>query len=360
MSIARHLVVVAAGTGGHVMPGLAVADEMLARGWTVSWIGTTHGMEGDLVAQRGIAFDALAFAGMRGKGLLHFFGGGFQLLRAIGRSIAILMKRKPHAVFGTGGYVCVPVGLVSSLLRRPLVLLNADAALLMSNRLLARLTRRIAFGFPGRYGSLESRASWTGNPVRNDVVALADPAERAAGRTGPLHVLVIGGSLGAMVLNETVPKALARLEAGARPRVVHQAGARHADGLRGAYAEAGVEAEVLPFIDDMAARYAWADVVVCRAGAITVSELCAAGVPAILVPLQASTTGHQRDNAVFLAQAGGAVHLPQSELSPERLASELGQLTRGRLVAMGTAARTLARPRAAHDVADLIEAAARP
>jgi UDP-N-acetylglucosamine--N-acetylmuramyl-(pentapeptide) pyrophosphoryl-undecaprenol N-acetylglucosamine transferase len=356
----RHLIVVAAGTGGHVMPGLAVADEMLSRGWTVSWVGTSHGMENDLVAKRGITFDALAFAGMRGKGLLHFFGGGLRLLRALAKSVAILSHRKPAVIFGTGGYVCVPVGLVAGLFRRPLVLLNADAALLMSNRMLARLTRRIAFGFPGAYAGLESRATWTGNPVRVDVASMPEPTERTAGRSGPLRLLVIGGSLGAMVLNETVPKALARLDADARPVVVHQSGARHADTLRGAYAEAGVEAEVLPFIDDMAARYSWADLVVCRAGAITVSELCAAGIPAILVPFSASTTGHQKDNAVFMAQAGAGLHLPQAELTPERLANELSQLTRGRLVVMGTAARTLAKPQAAQAVADLIEAAVRP
>lgn len=355
----RHLVVMAAGTGGHVMPGLAVAQEMQRRGWTVSWIGTEAGMENRLVPARGIALDRLRFTGMRGKGFLHFLTGGMHLLAAMAASVGVLRRRRPAVVFGTGGYVCVPAGMMASLLRRPMVLLNADAALLMSNKFLAPLAERVVFGFPGKYGRLGSRAVWTGNPVRAEFAALPDPVQRFANRSGPLRVLVVGGSLGAMVLNETVPKAIALLPQEQRPVVVHQSGARHADAVRAAYAEAGVEAEVLPFIDDMAGCCAQADLVICRAGAITVSELCAGGVPSVLVPLKVSTTGHQEDNACFMAQAGGAVHLPQAEFTPERLAQLLASTPRTALAEMGERARALAKPDAARAVADLLEGVAR-
>jgi UDP-N-acetylglucosamine--N-acetylmuramyl-(pentapeptide) pyrophosphoryl-undecaprenol N-acetylglucosamine transferase len=354
----RHLVVVAAGTGGHVMPGLAVADVLMARGWTVSWIGTEHGMENTLVPRHGIALDKLAFAGMRGKGLRHFASGGVRMLAALWASLKLLRARSPAAVFGTGGYVCVPVGLVAAMLRKPLVLLNADAAPLLSNKFLARFARYVAFGFPSKPGALAQRAVWTGNPVREQVTAMAEPAKRYAGRTGPLRLLVVGGSLGAAVLNETIPRALGKLAPELRPMVVHQAGERHANAVRAAYAEAGIEAEVVSFIDDMAAQYNSADLVVCRAGAITVSELCAAGIASLLVPLRVSTTSHQTDNAEFMASAGAALHLPQADLSADRLAHEIAALTRPRLLAMAQAARLLAKPHAAHAVADLIEDAA--
>jgi UDP-N-acetylglucosamine--N-acetylmuramyl-(pentapeptide) pyrophosphoryl-undecaprenol N-acetylglucosamine transferase len=358
MNLPRHLVVVAAGTGGHVMPGLAVADVMRVRGWTVSWIGTEHGMENTLVPRHGITLDKLAFAGMRGKGLRHFLSGGVRMLGAMRSSLQLLRARKPAVVFGTGGYVCVPVGLMAALLRKPLVLLNADAAPLLSNKFLSRFAQRVAFGFPSKQSALAERAVWTGNPVREQVTTLAEPAERYAGRTGALRLLVVGGSLGAAALNETVPRALARLPKEDRPMVVHQAGERHANSVRAAYAEAGVQAEVLTFIDDMAAQYNTTDLVVCRAGAITVSELCAAGVASLLVPLKVSTTSHQADNAQFMATAGAAVHVPQAELTAERLANEITGLKRERLLAMAQAARGLAKPQAANAVADLIEEAA--
>jgi len=356
---ARHLVVMAAGTGGHVMPGLAVAAEMQRRGWSVSWIGTEAGMENKLVPAQGIALDRLAFSGMRGKGFAHFFTGGLRMLGAMFASLGILRRRQPAVVFGTGGYVCVPAGLMAKVLRRPLVLLNADAALLMSNRFLAPLAKRVVFGFPGQYERLGERAVWSGNPVRPGFAALEAPTVRYAKRQGPLRILVVGGSLGAMVLNETVPKALAQLPAETRPLVVHQSGARHADLVRAAYAEAGVDAQVLPFIDDMAGCCAEADLVICRAGAITVSELCAGGVPSVLVPLKVSTTSHQEDNARFMAQAQAAWHLPQTEFTPERLARLLSELTRTQLADMGERARTLAKPDAAKTVADLLERVAR-
>jgi UDP-N-acetylglucosamine--N-acetylmuramyl-(pentapeptide) pyrophosphoryl-undecaprenol N-acetylglucosamine transferase len=355
-AVGSHLMVVAAGTGGHVMPGLAVAEALRARGWTVSWLGTASGMERSLVEPRGVPFDALDFAGLRGKGWKVMLTGGFALLRALWQSRSAVRARAPRLMFSTGGYVAVPAGLAASLAGVPLVLLNADAAPLLSTRLLRSVAAAICCGFDGAAAKLGgARALVTGNPVRAEIAAVAPPTERFAARSGPLQLLVIGGSLGAQALNEAVPDALARLDAVARPQVVHQCGARHVEAARDAYARAGVTAEVLPFIDDIAARYADADVVICRAGAITAAELCVAGVPAILVPFVARTTDHQRTNADFLARHGAAIHLPQSELNAERLAAELGALTRARLLVIAQAARDLGKPQAARVVADAIE-----
>lgn len=351
----HHLVVMAAGTGGHVIPGLAVAREMLARGWTVSWLGTASGMENRLVPPSGIPMDTVAFSGLRGKGLLHAATGGLRLLAAFFRCLSILRSRRPAAVLGMGGYVCFPGGLMAALLGKPLVLANADAGLLLSNRALLPVADAVVFGFDGEAARRLDKAVVLGNPVRAEIEAVAPPEDRFAGRSGPLQVLVVGGSLGARVLNETVPRALALLPHDARPRVVHQTGRDQLDATRAAYAAAGVDAELVPFVDDMAARLAACDVVVCRAGAVTVSELCAAGVPAVLMPLVVSTTAHQRDNARWLAGHGAAVHLPQDEATPQRLATLLAELTRDGLQAMAGRARSLAKPRAASRVGDLIE-----
>lgn len=355
----NHLVIMAAGTGGHVIPGLAVAREMLARGWSVSWLGTRGGMENKLVPPAGIALDAIGFTGLRGKGLVHTLTGGLRLLGAFWSCLKILRARGASAVLGMGGYVCFPGGMMAALLGRPLVLVNADAALLMSNRALLPVADRVAFGFDGADAARTRRAVVTGNPVRDAIEALPDPATRYGSRSGPLHVLVVGGSLGAKVLNETLPRALARLAPDERPRIVHQTGAAHRDAVLAGYAAAGIEVgrdvEVVAFIDDMAARLGDADLVVCRAGAATVSELCAAGVASVLVPFIASTTAHQRDNALYMAQHGAARHLPQSELTAERLAELLRGLPRDALQAMAVKARALSRPRAAARVADEIE-----
>jgi UDP-N-acetylglucosamine--N-acetylmuramyl-(pentapeptide) pyrophosphoryl-undecaprenol N-acetylglucosamine transferase len=350
----RHLVIMAAGTGGHVIPGLAIAREMLARGWTVSWLGTTTGLENRLVPPAGIALDTIGFTGLRGKGLLHAATGGLRLLAAFGTCLRILRRRAPAVVLGMGGYVCFPGGMMAALLGRPLALVNADASLLMSNRWLLPVADAITFGFDGEGARLD-KGLVTGNPVRAEIEAIEPPEQRYAARSGPLKLLVVGGSLGARVLNETVPQALAELPAPARPVVTHQCGAAQVEAATAAYERAGVAADVRPFIDDMAAALAACDVVVCRAGAITVSELCAAGVPAILVPLVVSTTQHQRDNARWMAGHGAALHLPQSECTPRRLAELLGGLTREALLQMGRRARELARPRATARIADLVE-----
>jgi UDP-N-acetylglucosamine--N-acetylmuramyl-(pentapeptide) pyrophosphoryl-undecaprenol N-acetylglucosamine transferase len=354
-----HLVVMAAGTGGHIIPGLAVADELRHRGWTVSWLGTREGMENRLVPPSGIELDAIGFSGLRGKGWWHTLTGGARLLAAFWQCLSILRRRGADAVLGMGGYVCFPGGLMGALLGKPLMLVNADATLLMSNRALLPVVDRIAFGFDGAAAATTRHALVTGNPVRAEIESIVPPEQRYAGRTGPLDVLVVGGSQGARVLNQTLPAALASIPPGARPRVTHQTGAFNRDQVKQAYAAQGLDperdVEVLPFIEDMAARLAQCDVVVCRAGAVTVSELCAAGVPAVLVPFIASTTSHQRDNAQFMAQHGAAIHLSQAELTPARLAEVLQGLERDRLVEMASKARALARPRAAARVADEIE-----
>lgn len=352
---ARHLVIMAAGTGGHVMPGLAVAREMQTRGWTVSWLGTTHGMENRLVPPTGIAMDNITFSGMRGKGLVHTMTGGLRLLGAFWRCLQILRRRRADVVLGMGGYVCFPGGLMASLLWKPLMLVNADAALLMSNKALLPVADRVGFGFDGKAVQHVKGGLVTGNPVRAEIESLPSPAERFANRTGPLRILVVGGSLGARVLNETVPQALALLPIEQRPRITHQTGQAGLAAVRSAYASMSIEADVVPFIDDMAARLADCDVIVCRAGAVTVSELCAAGVPGVLVPLIVSTTSHQRDNAQWLASHGAGVHLPQADFNPRALADLLAGLTRESLLAMATKARALARPHAAARVADELE-----
>ncbi len=351
-----HLVVMAAGTGGHIIPGLAVAREMQARGWSVSWLGTLLGMENKLVPPTGLSLDRVDFSGMRGKGWRHTVSGAFRLVAAFFKSLGVLRARHADAVLGMGGYVCLPGGWASALLRKPLLLVNADAGLLLSNRALLRVAARVAFGFDGAAARTTPRGVVTGNPVRREIENLPAPAERFAGRSGPLRLLVVGGSLGAKVLNDTLPAALALLPANVRPELVHQTGAAQVAAVRAAYASLGVPAEVLPFIDRMDEQLARCDLIICRAGAVTVSELCAAGVASVLVPLIVSTTAHQRDNAESLARAQAAIHLPQLKLTPQALADLLASLTREKLLALAEHARALARPQAAARVADEIEA----
>jgi UDP-N-acetylglucosamine--N-acetylmuramyl-(pentapeptide) pyrophosphoryl-undecaprenol N-acetylglucosamine transferase len=352
-----HLLIMAAGTGGHVMPGLAVAKLMQSRGWRVSWLGTEHGMENRLVPPSGVPLTRLPFTGLRGKGLGHAWRGFFALLSALLACRRLLREQEVDVVLGMGGYVCLPGGWAAALTRKPMVLMNADASLLLSNRLLAPLASRMAVGFDGAAAahSGSSRRVVTGNPVRADIHTLPPPAQRLLGRRGPLRVLVLGGSLGAQALNQNLPQALALLTPAMRPEVVHQCGTAHEASVRALYAQLDVQAHIRPFIDDVATALADCDVVVCRAGAITVSELCAAGVASILVPLVVSTTAHQRDNAQWMAQHGAAIHLPQAELAPKLLADTLAALSRERLLAMANSARALARPDATERVADLIQ-----
>jgi UDP-N-acetylglucosamine--N-acetylmuramyl-(pentapeptide) pyrophosphoryl-undecaprenol N-acetylglucosamine transferase len=363
MSTARHLVIMAAGTGGHIMPGLAVADEMKRRGWTVSWLGTEGGMENRLVPPTGIPMDAIAFSGLRGKSFKDTLFGGLRLLKAFADCYKILKNRQADAVLGMGGYVCFPGGLMGAARGLPLVMVNADAAMLLSNRALLPITDVLACGFDGP-AAQHKVSRVTGNPVRAEIEAIASPEVRFADRTGPLRVLVVGGSLGAKALNDAIPQALALMAPEQRPRITHQTGMANFEAVKADYVKAGLDpardAEVLPFINNMAQRLVDCDVIVCRAGAITVSELCAAGVPSILIPLVVSTTAHQRDNAQYMDQHGAAVHLPQAELSAQSLAARLSALTRSNLLTMAKRARGLARLQSAAAVADAIEQHVKP
>ena len=356
------LLIAAAGTGGHVMPGLAVADALRARGWNTAWLGTQAGMERTLVERAGLPFHAIAFSSVRGKGLRKLLLGPLHLAKAVRDSVRILRRTAPQVVFTTGGYIAVPAGLAAAWTRRPLVFLNADAAPQLSLRILLRfvpVVRTVLCGFDGTAAQLAgAKARVSGTPVRAEIAAVPDPADRyldKAKAAEPFQLLVMGGSLGARVFNETVPYALKRIEPMHRPRVLHQCGARNEQATRAAYAQAGVEAEVVPFLDDVAARYAQADLVLCRAGAVTVSELCAAGVASVLVPFLASTTSHQRDNAEFLAAHGAAIHLPQSGFNDRSLARILEELDRASLAQMAQRARNLGKPHATETAADEIE-----
>ena len=350
-----HLLIMAAGTGGHIFPGLAIADTMRARGWQISWLGTTHGMEADIVPRHGVDFDAINFSGLRGKGWLHSAMGVIKLLNSFVQCFAIMRRRKPDVVLGMGGYVTVPGGLMAKLCGVPLALVNADAALLMSNKALLPFAKKILFGFATKNSESDARIQVTGNPVRREISSLPAPKARYAEHTGPLTILVLGGSLGAQILNQTIPAALALIASGDRPRVVHQSGRQHIAALEQAYQQQGVQAELVDFIDDMATRYAQADLVICRAGAITVSELCAAGVASILVPFIASTTSHQRDNAQWMAQIGAAFHQPQKELNTEALASLIKTITRERCLQMAEAAYANGKREANESIAQIIE-----
>lgn len=352
----KHLIIAAAGTGGHVMPGLAVAEEMKKRGWTVSWIGTPVGMESRLVGQRNIEFDALDFTGMRGKGIKHMFTGALKLVKACFAAKALVEKRQASAMFSTGGYIAVPAAFGARSKNKPLIMMNCDAGSLMSVRAVMPWAQAVMCGFDGECAHRAgSKAIVSGNPVREDILALPEPQQRYAARTGKLNLLVFGGSLGAKVLNETVPAAIAKFPLEERPIVTHQCGKNAVEDVKALYAKYGVEAQVISFIDDMASAYNKADVVVCRAGATTVSELTAGGIPAILVPFVVSTTQHQLGNARYMQDEGAGILLEQKDLSPDSLYEKLRNLTREDLLTIADKARSLAKRGAAKTVADTIE-----
>jgi len=340
--------IMAGGTGGHIMPGLAVADVMRAAGWDVVWLGARGGMEERLVPPRGYRTAWIRARALRGKGWLSQLLLPANLLVSFWQSARALFRERPDVVLGMGGYVAFPGGMMAALLARPLALHEQNAITGLANRVLAQVADKVMAAFPNALRGAE----WTGNPVRAEIAALDPPAARYATRSGPLNLLVIGGSLGAKALNEAVPAALARMPETGRPRVVHQAGAQHLESVRAAYAAQQVAGEVVAFIDDMAARYAQADVVVCRAGAMTVAELAVAGLPGILIPFPYAVDDHQSANARFLAEQGAALLLPQAELTPQRLAELLGGLDRPRLLEMAQKARALGKPDAARVVAE--------
>ncbi|MEY3202659.1 MAG: hypothetical protein RIR70_2209 [Pseudomonadota bacterium] len=350
----KTLMVMAGGTGGHIYPGVAVADALRAQGWRIVWLGNPEGMEARIVPQQGYDMAWIKFSALRGKGWLRAALLPFNLLRGFAQALTALSRFKPSVVLGMGGYVSFPGGMMAALTGRPLVLHEQNAVAGLANRVLAGVADKVLSGFPNAL----KNAQWVGNPVRAEIAALPEPAARYAGRSGPLRVLVVGGSLGARVLNDIVPQALALMPSESRPRVTHQAGAQQIEALREAYARAGVEGELLPFIDNMAERYGQADLVICRAGALTVAEIAAAGVASILVPYPHAVDDHQTRNAKFLSDRGAATLIPQPELNPEGLASLLLKADRHTLALQATAARAQARADAAEIVAQACAALA--
>lgn len=347
----RTILIMAGGTGGHIYPGLAVADALRAMGWRVVWLGAPHSMEAELVPNHGYPVAWVNFSGVRGKGPRRLLALPFSLLRALWQSAVAIFAHRPDVVLGMGGYITLPGGLMAAFLRRPLVIHEQNSIAGLSNKVLAKLATRVLSGFP----DVLHNTTWCGNPVRADIAALPEPQTRYTQSGGKLHVLVVGGSLGAQALNEVLPKALARLPENERPDVIHQTGRKHFDAVRQLYAAAGVSADIRPFLDDMAQQYAQADLVICRAGALTVAELAAAGVASVLVPFPFAVDDHQTHNARFLSEHGAAILLPQKELSAERLAQLLRELTREKLLAMAQAARSLAKPEATAQVAGVCE-----
>ena len=329
--------VMAGGTGGHIFPGLAVAQALRAQGWQVHWLGAPASMESRLVPPRGFAFEAITFSGVRGKGVATLALLPVRLLRACWQSLQVLARVRPDVVLGFGGYISLPGGLMAWLRRTPLVLHEQNSVAGAANKVLARLARRVFCAFPQALVG----AQHVGNPLRAEFLQQALPEQRFAARCGPLQILVLGGSLGAQALNQIVPQALAQLGAAERPVVVHQSGEQHIEALRNAYAQAGVQAELTPFIDDTASAMARADLVICRAGASTVTEIAAVGAAALFVPFPAAVDDHQTHNARFLAEQGAAWLMPQSTLTAQRLAQWLQTCDRPTLLRHAQAAKAM-------------------
>lgn len=342
--MSKTALVVAGGTGGHIFPGLAVAGALRDAGWKVSWLGSngtaaTPSMESQLVPPRGFDFDAVEFSGVRGKGMAALVGLPLRLLRATWQSLRVMWRVKPDVVVGFGGYITVPAGIVAVLLRKTLILHEQNSVAGMANRQLARFASSVYTAFP----DVLKQARWIGNPLRPEFLNQADPAARFSRRHGPLRILVLGGSLGASALNDVVPKAMAQLPIDARPLVTHQSGQKQIGQLEANYAQAGVYAHLTPFIDNTAEAMADADLVICRAGASTVTELAAVGVAAVFVPFPSAVDDHQTTNANFLADKSGGWLVQQVDLTPERLARMLARADRPTLMAAAIAAKKMAK-----------------
>ncbi|MBI2312743.1 MAG: undecaprenyldiphospho-muramoylpentapeptide beta-N-acetylglucosaminyltransferase [Betaproteobacteria bacterium] len=379
--MSRTILIMAGGTGGHIFPALAVAGFLRGKGWRVVWLGTRGGMEARLVPPHGYEMEWIRFSGVRRSGLLRAALLPLFLIIAWFQSAAAIFRQRPDVVLGMGGFASFPGGMMASLLMKPLVIHEQNSIAGLANRVLALLADKVLVAFPdpfrrrdegggrraeeARGFSLSSliphppSVEIVGNPVRPEIAALPEPDARYRGRTGPLRLLVVGGSLGAQALNAAVPEALKATPEAERPGVVHQTGTQNFETVKAAYARVGMAAEVLPFLNDMPERYRACDLVLCRAGALTIAEIAAAGVASILVPYPFAVDDHQTWNARFLSGAGAAVLLPQGELSPGRLAELIGGLDRGRLLEMARRARSLAKPDATQRVAEAcMEAAA--
>jgi UDP-N-acetylglucosamine--N-acetylmuramyl-(pentapeptide) pyrophosphoryl-undecaprenol N-acetylglucosamine transferase len=344
----------AGGTGGHIFPGLAVAESLREAGWRVHWLGVPGNMESQWVPQRGFAFEPVEFGGVRGKGIVSLALLPMRLLKAFWQSIQVVRRVKPDVVVGLGGYITFPGGMMSVLLGKPLVLHEQNSVAGMANRVLAGVADCIFTAFP----NVLKKAVWVGNPLRQDFLNKPSPAERFAARTGPLKLWVVGGSLGAQALNDIVPKALALMPEHKRPVVVHQSGAKQIDALRSNYEKAGVQAELTPFIEDTAEAFAQADLIICRSGASTVTEIAAVGAAAIYVPFPFAVDDHQTTNAQFLVAEGGGWLMPQADLTPQALADKLGSITREELLACAEKAWALKKTQATREVVAACEALA--
>lgn len=341
----------AGGTGGHIFPGLAVAEALRELGWRVHWLGAPASMESRLVPPRGFALETIDFGGVRGKGVVTLALLPLRLLRAFWQALQVVRRVKPDVVVGLGGYISFPGGMMGVLAGKPLVLHEQNSVAGMANKVMAGVADRVFTAFPNVF----KKAEWVGNPLRAPFLRQPAPAERFAGRSGPLRLLVVGGSLGAKALNDVVPQALALIPEAQRPTVVHQSGEKQIDALRANYIAAGVHAELTPFIDDTAQAFADADLIVCRSGASTVTEIAAVGAAALFVPFPAAVDDHQTTNARFLVDAGAAWLVPQKELSPQQLAHRLQSAQREQLVAMAEKAKQMQKTEAVAAVVSACE-----
>jgi UDP-N-acetylglucosamine--N-acetylmuramyl-(pentapeptide) pyrophosphoryl-undecaprenol N-acetylglucosamine transferase len=341
----------AGGTGGHVFPALAVADYLEKAGWRIVWLGTKGGMEESLVSQKGYGIKFIDFSGLRGKNLMVWFTLPVRLLIAFWQSAKLLFQLRPDVVLGMGGYPAFPGGIMASLLNKPLLIHEQNSIPGLTNKILVKFADKVLTGFPGSIKD-KKKVVFSGNPVRNEISQLDTPDNRYEGRSGNLKLLIIGGSLGAQALNTIVPQALKLIPDSVRPLVIHQAGGKNLETLNKNYVEAGVEGELVVFIEDMAVQYSECDLVICRAGALTISELASAGIASILVPFPYAVDNHQTYNAKFLSSNGAAVLLPEDELTPGSLANLLSGLTREKLLEMAMKARELAKPNATRIVAE--------
>jgi len=350
----RPVMIMAGGTGGHIFPALAVAQDLMARNVPVVWLGSRGGMEARLIPETGIPIAWMKISGLRGKGVVSWLIAPFRLMLAMAQALSALRQYRPRMVLGMGGFVAGPGGAMAALLRIPLVIHEQNSVAGLTNRILSRMATQVLQAFPGSFGT-QTDIQTVGNPVRDNITDVALPAERMKDSSGQLKLLVIGGSLGAQVFNQNLPGAIASLPMSDRPEIWHQAGVKKIDEARSSYKEAGVEARVEPFIEDMAEAYSWADLVICRAGALTVSELAAVGVAAILVPYPYAVDDHQTGNARYLSDEGAAILMPQSEMSQEHLAENILEFScnRGRLLDMAEKARGLSHPDATEQVADI-------
>jgi UDP-N-acetylglucosamine--N-acetylmuramyl-(pentapeptide) pyrophosphoryl-undecaprenol N-acetylglucosamine transferase len=343
--------IMAGGTGGHIFPGLAVAEALRERGWRVHWLGAPGSMESRLVPPRGFPLELVEFGGVRGKGVKTLFLLPLRLLRAFWQALQVVRRVQPDVLVGLGGYITFPGGMMGTLLGKPLVLHEQNSVAGMANKVLTGIADRVFTAFPNVF----KKAEWVGNPLRAEFLRQPVPAERFAGRSGPLRLLVVGGSLGAKALNDTVPQALALIPSAQRPQVIHQSGEKQIEALRANYTAAGVLAELTPFIDDTAQAFADADLIVCRAGASTVTEIAAVGAAALFVPFPHAVDDHQTTNARFLMDAGGAWLVQQTELTPASLAMKLQTLQREQLLEMAGKAKQMEKTEAVAAVVSACE-----